>query len=55
MKRHRSIRSELQCKAKQDSISISKKLSCDILEIKMFFVRKGIAVPQAKFVFFLTF
>jgi len=33
MKSQRSISNELQCKAKQDLISISKKISNDILVI----------------------
>jgi len=36
----RSISNELQCKAKQDFISISKKISSDILGIEMFFVSR---------------
>jgi len=45
---------ELQHKAKQDLISISKKISKDILVIE-FFCRKVIALPQTKFDFFLAF
>jgi len=45
MRSQRSLNDELQNKAKQDLISISKKISNDILVIWMFLCDKGIAMP----------
>jgi len=50
----RSLSDELQCKAKQDLISISRKTSNDILVFWMFLRDKGTAMPQRMFGYFLA-
>jgi len=54
MRSQRSLNDELQYKAKQDLISISKKISDAVLVIWMFLCDKGIAMPQRKFGYFLA-
>jgi len=54
MRSQRNLNDELQYKAKQDLISISKKFSNEILVIWMFLCDKGIAMPQRKFGYFLA-